>query len=120
MIPIITTPWFVRDVFDREIFTRRQLDVREGSFAASLDRELEYRVQFFVRNHERSAPILVTLQERSLARKFRLEPGEDFLEMRFRQRRRDRVVKRMRFFIELQAFAFHDVHSCRQGGQLLC
>src|SRR5205823_13790592 len=64
---------------------RRQLDVRECAFATRLDRELKDSVQFVFWNHERPAPVLVTLQERSLTRKFRFELGEDFLEMRFKK-----------------------------------
>ena len=83
LVPIVAAPRFIGDVFDTEIFLGRQLDMRERAFATSLDRELKHRVQLVFGNHKCSPPILVTLQERSLTWKFRLEPGEDFLEMRF-------------------------------------
>ena len=90
--------------------------MRQRAFATRLDRELEHRVQLVLGNHECSAPILVTLQERSLTRKFRLESGEDFLEMRFGKCRCKGVIKGLRFFIELQTFAVQNAHSCLERG----
>ena len=116
LVPIVTAPRFIGHVFDAEIFVRGQLDMRQRAFATRLDRELKHRVQLVLGNHERSAPILVTLQERSLTRKFRLELGEDFLEMRVGKLGRNGVVKGLRFFIELQTFAFHDAHPRLQRG----
>jgi hypothetical protein len=90
--------------------------VRKRAFATRLDRELKYGVQLVFGNNERSPPILVTLQERSLARKFRLERGEDFLEVRFGKLGRNGVIKRLRFFIKLQMFSVQDADSCLERG----
>ena len=56
LVPIITAPWFIGDVFDAEIFIGRQFDVGERSFATRLDRELKNRVQLVFGNHERLPP----------------------------------------------------------------
>src|SRR6266542_1409707 len=116
LVPVVTAPRIVRDVFDAEILVRRQLDVRERAFATRLDRELKHLIQLFFGNHECSTPILVTLQERSLPRKFRLELREDLLEMCFGKRGCNSVIKGLRFFIELQTFAVQDAHSCMERG----
>ena len=116
LVPIVTAPRFIGDVFNCEIFVRRQLDVRECAFATRLDRELKDSVQFVFWNHERPAPVLVTLQERSLTRKFRFELGEDFLEMRFKKPGCNGVIQGLRLFIEFQTFAFQDPHSCLERG----
>jgi len=44
--------------------------VRQRAFATCLDRELKHPVQLVFGNHERSPPILVTLQQRSLTGSF--------------------------------------------------
>src|SRR5258708_34299415 len=104
-VPVVAAPRFVSYVFDAEIFVGRQLDVRESALATCLDRKLKHSVQFVLGKHKRSPPILVPLQEWSLARKFWPQPGEDFLEMRFGKRRCNGVIKALRLFVELQMFA---------------
>src|SRR5204863_5939586 len=41
-VPIVTAPRFIGNVFDAEVFVRRQLDVHECAFAARLNRELKH------------------------------------------------------------------------------
>src|SRR4029077_4810808 len=114
--PVVAAPRFIRDVFDAEIFAGRQLDMRERTFATRLDRELKHSVQLVFGNYERSPPILVPLQERPFTWKFRLEFGEDFLEMRIGKRRCNGVIKGLRFFIKLQTFALQHSYSCLERG----
>src|SRR5439155_117323 len=82
---------------------RGQFDVRERAFATRLDGKLKNRVQLVLGNHECLPPTLVTLQERSLTWKFRLELGQDLLKVSFRKNGCNGVIKNLRFFIELQA-----------------
>src|SRR5439155_5187720 len=120
LVPIVTAPWFIGDVFDAEIFARGQFDVRERAFATRLDGELKNRVQLFLGNHERLPPTLVTLQERSLTWKFRLKLDQDLLKVSFRKSGCNGVIKNLRFFIELQALAFQNARSRLERGRLLC
>ena len=94
--------------------------MRERAGAARLDGKLKNRVQLVFGNHERLPPTLVTLQERSLTWKFRLKFGQDFLKVSFRKYGCNGVIKKLRFFIELQGRAFQDARSRLNRGKLLC
>ena len=116
LVPIIAAPRFIGDVFNAEIFIGRQFDVGERAFATRFDRELKHSVQLVLGNHERLPPLLVTLQERSVTGKFRLELGKDFLKMSFRKTGCNGVIKSLRFFVELQMLAVQHANSCLQRG----
>src|SRR5207248_9502975 len=118
LVPVVATPWLVSDVFDRETFVRRQFHMRKGAGPAFLDCELKYSIEFLLRNHEWFARSFVTLPERSCPRNPRFDLIEDILKMRLRERRRDRVVKAARFFVEVRVFALRHSNACLKRRQL--
>ena len=119
LVPVVAAPRLVGDVLDGEVLAGRQRDVRQRALAARADRRLEHRVELLARNHERAAPRVVPLDQRSGSREALFETIEDGLEVRIRIGGRDRVVERLRLVVERQVLALEHAHARAHRGELL-
>jgi hypothetical protein len=108
LVPVIATPRLVGDVLDREPLVGRERDVLHRAVAAGLDGGLEDGIELVARDDEWPSPRVVACGERPLAREALVQRIEKLLKVRRRVRRGDRVVERLRLFVERQLLALED------------